>query len=241
MPLLIHHVATYIESGSTSASLCLGPTCSELARSSEADSEAQSLWSGAIQRTALLKGCCQSNLGRPLPRRARRRMGPQVSASPGFSIRLFSSRKDGVLHVWKALLSLLTGMLHVQLVSSQLLETSLLQATSGIKTTPQPCWRGGCAIGEAWHQSPQRQAHNQYDEHQQHLFAGPTDIRCVGMRRETWQVCTTVTVFLTVIVNTLQPSMQPARMFSTAHERTHAHLRCCVRGLFRSLIHSGNC
>ena len=81
------------------ASFCLEPTCSELAKSSEADSEAQSLWSGAIQRTALLKGCCQSNLGRPLPRRARRRMGPQVSASPGFSIRLFSSRKDGVLHV----------------------------------------------------------------------------------------------------------------------------------------------
>lgn len=98
--LPVNPLCCYItESEFMTASFCLEPTCSELAKSSEADSEAQSLWSGAIQRTALLKGCCQSNLGRPLPRRARRRMGPQVCASPGFSIRLFSSRKDGVLHV----------------------------------------------------------------------------------------------------------------------------------------------
>ena len=69
----------------------------ELPRSSEAETEALSLLSGAIQRTALLNGCCQSNLGRLLLRLARRLIGPQLSASPGFSMRLFSSLKDGVL------------------------------------------------------------------------------------------------------------------------------------------------
>ncbi len=70
----------------------------ELPRSSEAEMDALSLLSGAIQRTALLKGCCQSNLGRLLLRLARRLIGPQLSASPGFSMRLFSSLNDGVLH-----------------------------------------------------------------------------------------------------------------------------------------------
>ena len=76
-----------------------GWSCMDPPKSSEAASEALSLLSGAIQRTALLKGCCQSNLARPPLRRARRRMGPQLSASPGFSMRLFNSLKEGVLHV----------------------------------------------------------------------------------------------------------------------------------------------
>ncbi len=80
-------------------------TCIELPRSSEADTEALSLLSGAIQRTALLKGCCQSNFGRPLPLLARRLIGPQLSASPGFSMRLFSSLNDGVLHGHRSIAS----------------------------------------------------------------------------------------------------------------------------------------
>ena len=41
-----------------------GWSCTDPPKSSEAASEALSLLSGAIQRTALLKGCCQSNLTR---------------------------------------------------------------------------------------------------------------------------------------------------------------------------------